>query len=206
MTNDIPHPSLTIQQCIQVCVHPSPFPHASPTTTLPHTQHTHTHTHALTEAVVLYDREKEDDDELSGEMGDVITDVKKVSGPHFKTTIYGTCWTYSVSKFLHVLSALSNPLIPCPLCLSHVSTHSPDNISTDSLMDGLRECSMKDEDYFQATMFDFQEVQILHSHFVYYNNHVYSLFTTCTLCEMYLSVDQPCSQVCLKEPGNEVVS
>ena len=75
---------------------PFSFPHASPTTTLPHTHtHTHTHTHALTEAVVLYDREKEDDDELSGEMGDVITDVVKVSGPHFTTTIYGTtCWTY----------------------------------------------------------------------------------------------------------------
>ena len=57
--------------------------------------HTHTHTHALTEAVVLYDREKEDYDELSGEMGDIITDVEKVSGPHFKTTICGTtCWTH----------------------------------------------------------------------------------------------------------------
>ena len=51
--------------------------------------HTHTHTHALTEAVVLYDREKDEDDELSVEMGDVITDVEKVSGPYFKSTIYG---------------------------------------------------------------------------------------------------------------------
>ena len=53
---------------------PSLCPHAPSTTTT----HTHTHTHALTEAVVLYDREKEDDDELSGEMGDVITVVEQV--------------------------------------------------------------------------------------------------------------------------------
>ena len=65
-----------------------------PLPSLPHT-HPHTHIHALTEAVVLHDREKEDDDELSGEIGDIITDVIKVcvvSGSHFKTTIYGaTC-------------------------------------------------------------------------------------------------------------------
>ena len=72
--------------------HHSPFPHASLTITPPPPPppHTHTHIHALTEAVVLYDREREDDDELSGEMGDIITDVIKVcvvSGSHFKNTI-----------------------------------------------------------------------------------------------------------------------
>ena len=56
---------------------------------------------------------------------------------------------------------------------------------------------MKDEDYFQATMLDFQEVRILHSHS---DNHTHTL---CTI--MYLSVDQPHSQACLKEPGNEAV-
>ena len=59
------------------------------------------HTHALTEAVVLYDREKEDDDELSGEMGDVITDVEKVcvvSGSYFKTTMYGATSCIKVSS------------------------------------------------------------------------------------------------------------
>ena len=40
--------------------------------------HTLTHTRALTEAVVLYYHEKEDDNELSGEMGDVITVVEQV--------------------------------------------------------------------------------------------------------------------------------
>ena len=121
MTNDIPHLSLTIQQCIQVCVHPSPFPHASPTTPPPPHTHTHTHTHALTEAVVLYDREKDEDDELSGEMGDIITDVEKVSGPHFKTTIYGaTCWTHQ--SFFMYYNKLSYSMSSR---LSHVSTHSP---------------------------------------------------------------------------------
>ena len=33
---------------------------------------------------------------------------------------------------------------------------------------------MEDEEHFQATMFDFQEVRILHSHSVY---HTHTLFT-----------------------------
>ena len=77
---------------------------------------------------------------------------------------------------------LSNPLIPRPLCLSHVSTHSPDNFSADSLMMvGVKECSMKDEDYFQATMLDFQEVRILHSHS---DNHTHTLYTIITICTL----------------------
>ena len=39
---------------------------------------THTHTHTLTEAVVLFDYEKQQDDELSLKLGDIITDVKQV--------------------------------------------------------------------------------------------------------------------------------
>ena len=37
-----------------------------------------THTCTLTEAVVLYDYEKQEDDELSLKVGDVITEVKQV--------------------------------------------------------------------------------------------------------------------------------
>ena len=74
--------------------------------------------------------------------------------PLFKTTIYGTtCWIINRSTFQLSYSTSS--------LLSHVSTHSPNNVSADRLMMvGLKECSMKDEDYFQATMFDFQEVRI----------------------------------------------
>ena len=58
--------------------------------------HKHTHKHAHTniaEAVVLLDYEKQQDDELTLEVGDVITDVKQVrtvSKPLLTTTVHGT--------------------------------------------------------------------------------------------------------------------
>ena len=52
-----------------------------------------THTHPLTtEAVVLFDYTKEEDNELSLEMGNVITDVKQVCEPH---TIYSSKVPYT---------------------------------------------------------------------------------------------------------------
>ena len=45
---------------------------------LPFSPYSQPHTHTLTEAVVLFDYEKQQDDELSLKVGDVITDVKQV--------------------------------------------------------------------------------------------------------------------------------
>ena len=46
---------------------------------LPFPQHTNPqNTHTFTEAVVLFDYEKQQDDELSLKVGDIITDVKQV--------------------------------------------------------------------------------------------------------------------------------
>ena len=39
-------------------------------------------THTCTEAVVLFDYEKQQDDELSLKVGDIITDVKQVCGQY----------------------------------------------------------------------------------------------------------------------------
>ena len=46
-----------------------PFPYSAPP---------NTHMHTITKAVVLYDYEKQEDDELSLKVGDIITDVKQV--------------------------------------------------------------------------------------------------------------------------------
>ena len=46
-----------------------PFPYSAPS---------NTHMHAITKAVVLFDYEKQEDDELSLKVGDIITDVKQV--------------------------------------------------------------------------------------------------------------------------------
>ena len=53
-----------------------PPPSLSPFPTLP--LPTHTYMHTITEAVVLFDYEKQEDDELSLKVGDIITDVKQV--------------------------------------------------------------------------------------------------------------------------------
>ena len=46
-----------------------PFPYSAPP---------NTHMHTITKAVVLFDYEKQEDDELSLKVGDIITDVKQV--------------------------------------------------------------------------------------------------------------------------------
>ena len=63
------------KKILSVDKRPIPPPH-SPSLT----QHTnpHTYTHTFTEAVVLFDYEKQQDDELSLKVGDIITDVKQV--------------------------------------------------------------------------------------------------------------------------------
>ena len=43
-----------------------------------HSPSPNTHMHTLTEAVVLFEYEKQQDDELSLKVGDIITDVKQV--------------------------------------------------------------------------------------------------------------------------------
>ena len=53
--------------------------------------HYHQHTHPLTtEAVVLFDYMKKQDNELSLKMGDVITDVEQVCEPHI---VYNHIWS-----------------------------------------------------------------------------------------------------------------
>ena len=81
---------------------------------------------SCTEAVVLFHFEKRQDDELTLEVGDVITDVKQVcvqSVNHisFKTTctihvcIVATCWIYVLEiTLLEVINQLSQPLLPPP--------------------------------------------------------------------------------------------
>ena len=66
---------LTSGKILNVVKRPFPPSH-SPSLT----RHTnpHTYTHTFTEAVVLFDYEKQQDDELSLKVGDIITDVKQV--------------------------------------------------------------------------------------------------------------------------------
>jgi len=68
-------------------------------------------------------------------------------------------------------------------------------------MVGGKEYSKEDEDCSGATSFDFQEVRfsthtlciLQKPHIVPYSVHTqkYTIIIICTLCEMYLSVDQP---------------
>ena len=51
------------------------------------TQHTNPHTYTITEAVVLFDYEKQQDDELSLKVGDIITDVKQVGEQYVHSTV-----------------------------------------------------------------------------------------------------------------------
>ena len=65
--------------CICTChVHPPPLPPSSFLVPFPYSAPPNTHMHTITKAVVLFDYEKQEDDELSLKVGDIITDVKQV--------------------------------------------------------------------------------------------------------------------------------
>ena len=71
------------------------------------------------------------------------------------------------------------------------------------MMVGVKESSIKDEECFLTTLFDFQEVGISTSTLcITTSTHlctIITIYTTCTIC---LSVDQPHSQACWNRPGN----
>ena len=65
--------------CICTChVHPPPPLPPSFLVPFPYSAPPHTYMHTITEAVVLFDYKKQQDDELSLKVGDIITDVKQV--------------------------------------------------------------------------------------------------------------------------------
>ena len=63
--------SVHVMSILLLCLPP-------PSLSLSYSAPPNTHMHTLTEAVVLFDYEKQEDDELSLKVGDIITDVKQV--------------------------------------------------------------------------------------------------------------------------------